>query len=473
MLTKIESCPLARTVNSVVDSLYLRIMRQCVPSNWLTKQLPRWRHFQATADFDAKPYLVFLRNLGTFELKPFGKKPYAFILVNKEVGRICVWNPDKWESAVSSQTGQFFVEFRSKYLQAYGLKGVRSFVKNLCKLFTVSMTFDLPLGWERISRVDLATDTQLITPPKWEDLPRYVSRSRKNEPFADSIATELEQSIELLRGFKSAPPPRDNKGGATYNLTAEQLDLVLRTLEAVKVPEVEDGYIYRILHTKEIQTIYFGRFASSLCGVRYDKLATLELQKKQYLKDVWRSNGWDGKSSVWRTEFRLKGPFLAEAGLMLDSGEKLQDLREFNTFCRYLPKVWQYLTQDWLRLTVPSKTDSNQWRWSLDPEWEVIQNAMFHQDKIRRYPRLKNPIDSQMTAQMRGVALTLAARRATWDCDREAAIAVLNDLATWFSDDEFDRRLAERRSALGYDDFTHAAFADEMRAEWLLEGEGS
>jgi len=473
MLTKIESCPLARTVNCVVDSLYLRILRQCIPSDWLKRELPKWREFQATADFETKPYLVFLRNLGTFELKAFGKQPYAFILVNKEVGRICVWNPDKWESAISSQTGQFFVEFRSKYLQTYGLPGVRSFVKNLCKLLTVSLTFDVPYGWERISRIDLATDTQTYHPPQWDDLRRYVSRSRKNEGDSDSIATELEQSLALLRGLISSPPPHDNKGGATYNLSSEQVDLLRRTLESVKVPEVEDGYVYRLLHTKNLQTIYFGRFASALCGVRYDKLATLELQKKQYLKEVWKANGWDGHSPVWRTEFRLKGPFLAEAGLLLDSGEKLQDLRDFSTFCRHLPKVWQYLTRDWLRLTIPSETDSNQWRWALDPEWEIIQNAMFSQDKIKRYPRLRNPIDAQMTAQMRGVALTLAARRAEWDCDGEAAIAVLNDLATWFAEDEFDRRLAERRSLLGCDDFTHAAFADEMRAEWLLEGEGS
>jgi hypothetical protein len=219
--------------------------------------------------------------------------------------------------------------------------------------------------------------------------------------------------------------------------------------------------------------MYFGRFASALHAIRYDKLASLEHQKKQYLKDVWRKNGWNGVSPVWRTEFRLKSPFLKQAGLILHSGEKLQDLRDFKIFCRYLPQVWQYLTQDWLRLTVPDENDSNQWQWQVDEEWQVIQNAVFCQDKIKRYPELRNPVDSQMTAQMRGVALTLAARRAQWDGDREAAIAVLNDLATWFSDNVFDRRLAARRELLGCDDFTHASFADELRAEHLLEGEGS
>lgn len=448
-------------------------MRAGVASNYLKQQIPIWRRFKKEAGEDTPPYLVRLPGLGTFELKPFGKKPYEFLLVNKDVGKIYIWNPDRWASAISTQTGQFLVDFRSKYLQFYGLPGVRSFVDRLTEAFVFRLKFDGPVGWERISRADLATDTQLPVAPDWSDLERYVSRSRKNQGYADTIQAELDQARELLRSLKAATPPNGNKGGATYKLGVEDLDLIERVLDSVSVPEQEDAYVYRVVYQKDLQSIYFGRMASMLLCTRYDKWASLRPQKKEYLEGIWRSNGWDGKSPVWRTEFKLKGPFLKEAGLLLEGKGNITDLRHFKTFCRYIPKVWQYLTTDWLRLTIPNDGDSNRWRWELDPEWKHIQYAFWSPDAIKRRKPPRAPIDEQLRAQMCGVALTLAARRATSDSDEEIFLEVTNHLMAFFSSSDFYDRLAERRGELGCDDFTFAALADQLRAEHLLSGEGS
>lgn len=473
MLTDCNEAPTAQWLNSVVDSLYLRVMRQCIPSDWLKEKLPQWQNYQATADFDSLEYVEFIPDLGGFELLPFGKRPYRYILRNKEVATIHIWCPEKWETAISSQTGQFLVDFRSKFLQAHGVVGARKFIEKLCKALTQSITDGEPIGWERISRVDLATDTQVLSPPTWQGLDRYVSRARKKQGCSDAYESELKQAKKLLKDLRSQTPPNSNKGGGTYKLTAEDLDLLRSALAEVDSKHFEDNHVYSVCYARELQSVYFGRFSSALHAVRYDKLASLKPQKKEYLKDVWKENGWDGKSPVWRTEFRLTSPFLKQAGIELEDGSILQDLRDFKTFCKHIGCVWRYLTHEWLRLTIPDESDSNQWRWELDPEWLVIQQAFESVEAIKRYPELKNPIDQQMVAQMRGVALTLAARRAETDFDTDAAVDVLNDLATWFADEEFTLRLAERRELLGCDDFTFACLAHELRAEHLLNGEGS
>jgi hypothetical protein len=229
----------------------------------------------------------------------------------------------------------------------------------------------------------------------------------------------------------------------------------------------------RVCWKKQLQTIYFGRFASSLLGTRYDKLASLAVQNKEYLKPIWRANGWDGESPVWRTEFRLKAPFLRQAGLVLGDDLKIQDMRSFETFVAHIPHIWRYLTTDWLRLTIPSETDSNNRRWELDPEWTVVQSAFVDAEAIKRYPPQKNPDPKQLRAQMVGVALTIAAKCAENDDEEDSAVAVLQDLAAFFADENYTMKLAKRRRLLGCDDYSHAAFADTLRAEWLLQGHGS
>ena len=97
----------------------------------------------------------------------------------------------------------------------------------------------------------------------------------------------------------------------------------------------------------------------------YDKL--LEIEKKShkfYLHDLWKAAGWDGESQVWRMEFEAKRNALVDLQL-----PKLSHL---------LPNqaaLWRYLTENWLRLTVPTETDSNRARWNNHPLWDFIAAA--------------------------------------------------------------------------------------------------
>jgi hypothetical protein len=430
--------------------------------------------------------MVEVPGLGSFELKPFSQRPYEFVLSNPEIANLYVWNPDKWETSISSQTGQFLIDFRSKFLQFSGIDGVRRFVSNLVNGFCCALLLDEQNGWERISRVDLACDSQAARGLSWDDLPRYVSRSRKNEGCADSAASEIAKAKELLEELSEQTPQRGNKGVSTYTVCAEQLEILQKAIKAAQVPESQDGYIYRALYTRQLQTIYFGRFGSSLFARRYDKLATLKIQKKEYLADIWKKMGWDGESPVTRTEFSLSSKFLRGCAFDVvgeyqnSDGQTLEyeelkrlDLRDFEEFLKYIPCIWRYLTHNWLRLTIPDSEDSNKWRWQLDPEWETIQTAFPSFAAIKRLPPIKQPDDPQLAAQLKGVALSLAAKRAENDDCTESAASVLHELAGYFAADTYLDKLFERRQVLGLDDFSEEALTMKLRAEWLRRGEGS
>jgi len=462
----------AKNLNALVDSLYLRVLRMAVPSQWLQSQYWIWRRWKRERKDDSK-LIVEVPGLGSFEVKPFSQAPYEFVLVNKSLANILIWNPDKWETACSSETGQFLIDFRSRYLQQDGLEGVRHFVHNLSRSFCCSLLLDKPNGWERISRADLASDTQIAIAPDWDDLQNYVTRARDKDGAGSIEEWEIERARELLTDLSDQQPPEGNKGCGKYEIEDSDLQTLLRVVNSAVAQYEGNGYLYRTMFSRSIKTLYFGRFGSALHAIRYDKWASLRVQKKEYLLDVWKDAGWDGESPVWRTEFRLKGAFLRQAGLVLGDGEECRDLRDFDKFCEAIPEIWQYLTQEWLTLRTPDPDDSNVSRWEVSEEWLEVQNSFPSQHCINRKAPLKKPDDELLTAQMKGVALSIAAVRGDSDADFEATWSVLNDLATFFSSDVYMAKLLERRKLLGNDDFSHDALADKLRAEWMLEGEGS
>lgn len=152
-----------------------------------------------------------------------------------------------------------------------------------------------------------------------------------------------------------------------------------------------------VTHTQSIDLHYrFGQFSGWSFGMGghigarlYDK--TLEVEKKShkfFLHDLWRAAGWDGKSQVWRMEFEAKRDVLKELGIY-----KLDHLLQLQS------ALWLYLTQDWLRLAVPSSTDNNQTRWLNHPLWDQITGA-FHQDieqpALKRFSPVRLPADERL-----------------------------------------------------------------------------
>lgn len=73
----------------------------------------------------------------------------------------------------------------------------------------------------------------------------------------------------------------------------------------------------------------------------YDKTIEIKKSGKDYLKEIWLEDGWNGADHVWRMEFQLLRAPLVELGIKSIAGLKGN-----------VAGLWQYLTEDWLRLTV-------------------------------------------------------------------------------------------------------------------------
>ena len=140
----------------------------------------------------------------------------------------------------------------------------------------------------------------------------------------------------------------------------------------------------------------------------YDK--TLEVEKKSkkfYLHDFWKAEGWDGQQTVWRMEFEAKREVLKQLGIY-----KLNNLLELQS------ALWLYLTQDWLRLAIPSHTDSNQTRWPNHPLWDDI-SQVFNQDreqvKLQRFSSARVPEDERLFVHGLGGLTSFMAREGIAD----------------------------------------------------------
>jgi hypothetical protein len=132
---------------------------------------------------------------------------------------------------------------------------------------------------------------------------------------------------------------------------------------------------------KRIETLDFGKHTSPVSCCIYHKTAEIRQRSpsKVWFHDLWKRNGWDGVSEVWRVEFRLTREFLHAASI--EAAEDLPD---------HIQALWEYcaghpggaadgLPYGWLRYVTPTQ-DTNRARWPVHPAWAVIQDAFLQED---------------------------------------------------------------------------------------------
>ena len=157
-----------------------------------------------------------------------------------------------------------------------------------------------------------------------------------------------------------------------------------------------DGPDVARLRWKQIATLDFGKHTSPISCCIYHKSAEIRQKSptKSWFHDLWKRNGWDGESEVWRVEFRLTREFLHSVHI-----EDVHDLPE------RLPLLWEYcagrpgggsdgLPDGWLRYVIPTD-DTNRSRWPVHSAWTVIQQAFSTEDEglgplVRERIREKN-----------------------------------------------------------------------------------
>jgi hypothetical protein len=135
------------------------------------------------------------------------------------------------------------------------------------------------------------------------------------------------------------------------------------------------------LRWKQVATLDFGKHTSPISCCIYHKSAEIRQKSpmKAWFYDLWKRNGWDGESEVWRVEFRLTREFLHSVHI-----EDVHDVPD------RLPALWDYCAgrpggaadgfpDGWLRYVTPTG-DTNRARWPVHPAWAVVQGAFSQED---------------------------------------------------------------------------------------------
>jgi hypothetical protein len=141
------------------------------------------------------------------------------------------------------------------------------------------------------------------------------------------------------------------------------------------------------LNGRRCGTLDFSKGAAHSCCI-YDRTTEITVSRKDWMHEVWRSNGWDGESRVTRVEFRYKRECLRE-----------MDVEEAYAFLDQIPSLWAYSTKQWLRHTLPSG-DRNKARWPTSPLWEQVQQASFFGDGVPAVRERKMAGDLLLICQM-------------------------------------------------------------------------
>lgn len=174
--------------------------------------------------------------------------------------------------------------------------------------------------------------------------------------------TDLTDTIGELKGGEELPG-------------ISRVDLCVDFVTSVDIASItQDAWVTRAKNMSLYRTA--GRFTGCAFGLGgdiacrlYDKSEELRKSRKEYLKPLWETAGWDGASPVWRLEFQFKRTVLRELGI-----ECAEDLAIKTA------SLWRYAMQEWLRLTVPSAGDSTRARWPEHPLWSDLVNVRWDRD---------------------------------------------------------------------------------------------
>jgi hypothetical protein len=200
----------------------------------------------------------------------------------------------------------------------------------------------------------------------WElslgDMPAFITRSRSKglRLGTEAADVELDASLEALGPFVAPSDMRLQFAG------------------------------------RHLATLDFSKGAPHACCI-YDKTAEIAVSRKDWMQEVWTSNGWDGESRVTRVEFRYKRECLRE-----------MKIEEAYAFLDQIPSLWAYSTKQWLRHTVPNG-DPNRARWPLSSLWRLVQQASFFCDGTPAVRERRRAGDLTLLCQMIAGCSTSAA----------------------------------------------------------------
>ncbi|WP_254258542.1 replication initiation factor [Methylovorus sp. MM2] len=141
----------------------------------------------------------------------------------------------------------------------------------------------------------------------------------------------------------------------------------------------------------------------------YNKTEEIKKSGKTYLFELWKAQGWDGESDVWRLEFEFKREILSQFRLStLDS------------VLKNLNGLWSYATTEWLKLTEPNPDDKTRSRWPIHPLWAYLSTIDWETDGgvlLRKFNHQRTPSDEYLFGHMQGLLTSFMAKSGVVDLD--------------------------------------------------------
>jgi len=181
------------------------------------------------------------------------------------------------------------------------------------------------------------------------------------------------------------------------------------------------------------------RFGSGdLVGRFYDKTNEIKVSQKEWTKEVWKVEGWDGETPVVRYEFQCRRNFLKE--MSVNSFEELKER---------LADIWRYCTHDWLRVC-DQGANTNQSRWKSKDYWTLIQQSFVLFGQAYGVLRMKSKKVSynHLLKQIRGCCVSAVAVLSSGLGTATAMCKLEKDLQAMLKSEEFRADVARRQGSV-------------------------
>jgi hypothetical protein len=181
------------------------------------------------------------------------------------------------------------------------------------------------------------------------------------------------------------------------------------------------------------------RFGSGdLVGRFYDKTREITVSQKEWMKEVWKAEGWDGEIPVARYEFQCRRKFLKEMSV-----DSYDDLKE------RLADIWRYCTHDWLRVCEQGAR-RNQSRWKSKDYWTVVQESvgLFGQTYGVLRMKSKRVRYDHLLRQIRGCCVSAVAVLSSGLGMARGMFQLKGDMQTMLQSEDFLTDVARRQGSM-------------------------
>jgi hypothetical protein len=256
-----------------------------------------------------------------------------------------------------------------------------------------------------------------------------------SRPLAKSLPMAY---VQISSHFLSAVTPEaaeehlrkllDELGDVEVTTNVSRIDLFVDFVSDVDMESWDRTAWVTRAHTVNSYSVQgqFSGWAIGLGGViacrLYDKTLELEESGKDFLKELWKREGWQEGQKVWRLEFEFKREFLSQKGVT-----------SFREVMRNLSGLWSYATDEWLRLALPDEGDKTRSRWPVHPLWQYLASVDWGGDGgplLPRFTATRAPEDKYIFGRGLNLIFSFMARDGYIDFD-EAAFKYLSWLRSY------------------------------------------